>query len=55
MLKAIPEDVTVITKPAHGRGIPLMELEARCTDFYALCREEILPCGAEWTTSPVMK
>ena len=55
VLKAIPEGVTVITKPTHGKGIPLMELEARCTDFYALCREEILPCGAEWTTSPVMK
>lgn len=53
-LKAIPEDVTVITKPTHGKGVPLMELEARCTDFYALCRENILPCGAEWTTSPVI-
>lgn len=54
VLKAIPEDVTVITKPTHGKGIPLMELEARCTDFYALCRENVLPCGAEWTTSPVI-
>jgi predicted nucleotidyltransferase len=54
VLKALPEGVTVITKPAHGRGLPLLELEARCTDFYALCRERILPCGAEWTTSPIM-
>lgn len=54
VLKAIPEDVTLITKPTHGKGIPLMELEARCTDFYALCRKNILPCGAEWSTSPVI-
>lgn len=44
----------VITKPAHGKGIPLLEREARCTDFYQLCRREPGPCGAEWTTDPVM-
>lgn len=44
----------IITKPAHGRGIPLLELEARCTDFYQLCRREPGPCGAEWTHGPVM-
>lgn len=55
VLKSIPEEVTVVTKPAHGRGIPLMELEARCTDFYALCREKILPCGAEWITTPTVR
>ena len=54
VLKSIPEDVTVITKPSHGKGIPLMELEARCTDFYAMCREKPTPCGAEWSTSPVI-
>lgn len=54
VLRSIPEDVTVITKPSHGKGLPLMELEARCTDFYAMCREEITPCGAEWSTSPVI-
>ena len=54
VLKTIPEDVTVITKPSHGKGIPLMELEARCTDFYAMCREKPGPCGAEWSTSPVI-
>jgi len=44
----------VVTKPAHGRGLPLLELEARCTDFYQLCREHPGPCGLEWTTDPVM-
>ena len=44
----------VITKPAHGRGIPLLELEARCTDFYQLCRQKPGPCGLEWTANPVM-
>lgn len=44
----------VITKPAHGKGIPLLELEARCTDFYQLCRREPGSCGLEWTTDPVM-
>ncbi len=44
----------VITKPARGKGLPLLELEARCTDFYELCRREPGPCGTEWTRSPVM-
>lgn len=44
----------IITKPARGRGEPLLELEARCTDFYELCRREPGPCGTEWTHSPVM-
>lgn len=44
----------VITKPAHGRGLPLLELEARCTDLYQLCRARPGPCGAEWSTNPVM-
>ena len=44
----------VLTKPAHGRGEPLLELEARCTDFYQLCRREPGRCGLEWTTNPVM-
>lgn len=54
VLKAIPGDVTVITKPSRGKGLPLMELEARCTDFYAMCRERPGPCGLEWTNSPVI-
>ena len=37
-----------------GKGIPLMELEARCTDQYALCRRQIVNCGAEWNTSPAI-
>lgn len=44
----------VLTKPAHGRGEPLLELEAGCTDFYQLCRREPGRCGVEWTTNPVM-
>ena len=44
----------VITKPAHGKALPLLELEARCTDLYELCRERPGPCGREWTESPVM-
>lgn len=54
VLRDIPEDTVVITKPSHGKGIPLMELEARCTDQYALCRKQIVNCGAEWNTSPVI-
>ena len=44
----------IITKPAHGRDQPLLELEARCTDLYQLCRETPGPCGLEWTSNPVM-
>ena len=44
----------VLTKPAHGRGVPLLELEARCTDLYGLCRRTVPPCGLEWTASPVI-
>lgn len=54
VLKQIPEEVRVITKPSHGKGIPLMELEACCTDFYAMCRKNYTPCGAEWNTSPII-
>lgn len=54
VLKEMDTSLPVITKPAHGKGIPLLETEARCTDFYALCREHIVPCGAEWRTSPIM-
>jgi len=54
VLRAMDTDLPVVTKPAHGRGIPLAELEARCTDFYGLCRRHICPCGWEWTHSPVI-
>lgn len=53
-LKRLETELPVITKPAHGKGIPLLEQEARCTDFFALCRREAVPCGAEWKTSPVI-
>ena len=54
VLRALDAPLPVITKPAHGRGIPLLELEARCTDFYALCQDPVQPCGGEWTHSPVI-
>lgn len=54
VLRKLDSSIPVITKPTHGKGIPLMELEAACTDFYALCRAHITPCGAEWSTSPVI-
>ncbi|MBD5132955.1 MAG: nucleotidyltransferase family protein [Clostridiales bacterium] len=44
----------IVTKPAHGRGEPLLELEARCTDFYQLCRKIPGPCGLEWMSGPIM-
>ena len=54
VLRQLDTALPVITKPAHGRGIPLLELEARCTDFYGLCRKRVHPCGEEWTHSPVI-
>lgn len=55
ILGGLETALPVITKPAHGKGLPLLELEARCTDFYNLCRRRPLPCGAEWVTSPVIR
>ncbi len=48
----------IITKPAHARALPppgrrLFEREARCTDLYGLCCEEIPIPGREWTTGVV--
>ena len=48
----------ILTKPARVRELGegsrrLFELEARCTDLYGLCLEEIPPAGLEWTQSPV--
>ena len=54
VLRQLDTDLPVITKPAHGRGISLLELEARCTDFYGLCRKHIHPCGEEWQRAPVI-
>ena len=49
----------VLTKPAHARSLPdaarqLFMLESRSTDLYSLCFPEVLPCGREWTTGPVV-
>jgi len=54
VLAGLDTDLPVVVKPAHGKGLTLLELEARCTDFYALCRKTPRPCGDEWTHSPVM-
>ena len=48
----------VITKPAHVRKLDetcrrLFELEARCTDLYDLCLENIPTPGREWVNDPV--
>ena len=43
-----------ISRAVFDRGEALLELEARCTDFYQLCRREPGRCGLEWTTNPVM-
>lgn len=49
----------ILTKPAHARdldaaGERLFRLEARCTDLYDLCLEQIPKPGREWTTGPVI-
>lgn len=49
----------VLVKSTHARRMPeparqLFELEARCTDLYALCSPLPRPCGLEWTTGPVI-
>lgn len=54
MLRQMQAPVPVVTKPTQGKGIALLEQEARCTDLYALCRETPQPAGAEWATSPVV-
>lgn len=48
----------IITKAAHARKLDgearrLFELEARCTDLYDLCLEDIPAPGREWSTDPV--
>lgn len=51
--------VPVLTKPARaaaqGEDVRrLLALEARCTDLYGLCFASPIPCGREWTTTPVL-
>ena len=53
LLRNLGEE-TVITKPAHGKGIELLEAEARYTDLYALCFPHVRPSGLEWRNSPVV-
>ena len=48
----------ILTKPAHARSLDgpgrrLFALEARCTDLYDLCLEQIPAPGREWTTGVV--
>ena len=48
----------ILTKPAHARSLAgpgrrLFALEARCTDLYDLCLEQIPAPGREWTTGVV--
>lgn len=48
----------VLTKPAHARELGgeaarLFELEARCTDLFGLCLEQVPKPGRDWTTNPV--
>ena len=61
LLKDMKKNATLplITKPAHARALDsegrrLFELEARCTDLFDLCLDEIPVPGREWTTGPVI-
>ncbi len=61
LLKQMKKKATlpVLTKPAHARaldtaGEKLFRIEARCTDLYDLCLEQIPAPGREWTTGPVI-
>ena len=52
-------ELPILTKPAHAReldaaGRRLFELEARCTDLYDLCMEQVPAPGREWTCGPVI-
>lgn len=49
----------ILTKPAQAKALTgparrLFEAETRYTDLYSLCFPTPKPCGAEWTTSPVV-
>lgn len=52
VLRGLKTALPVVIKPARART--LLEAEARCTDFFSLCRRRITPAGGEWTHSPVM-
>lgn len=53
VLRRLPETLPVITKPASGKELPLMQLEARATDLYVLSLpRELRAGGQEWKISP---
>ena len=54
IINMISKDIPVITKPAHGKGSSLFELEARATDLYVLGYPNASQRigGSEWTRSP---
>ena len=61
LLKRMKDTCTlpILTKPAQAKTLTgparrLFEAEARYTDLYGLCFPTPKPCGAEWTTSPVV-
>ena len=61
ILKAMKQNATlpILTKPAHARtldepGRTLFEQEARFTDLYDLCLDDIPVPGREWTQGPVL-
>ena len=61
LLKEMKEraHLPILTKPAHAKhldpvGQHLFQLEARCTDLYDLCFQQIPAPGREWVTGPVV-
>lgn len=51
--------VPILTKPAQAQSLDeagrrLFQLEARSTDLYGLCRQQIEPAGQEYFHSPVV-
>ena len=61
LLKRMKDTCTlpILTKPAQAKALTgparrLFEAEAMYTDLYSLCFPTPKPCGAEWTTSPVV-
>jgi predicted nucleotidyltransferase len=57
IINMISKDMPVITKPAHGRGRALFELEARAADLYVLGYPAAAQRkgGSEWTGSPYIE
>jgi predicted nucleotidyltransferase len=57
IINRIDKAFPVITKPAHGRGSTLFELEAKATDLYVIGYPDALQRkgGSEWTRSPYIE